>query len=369
MMLDAGAFAQIAATAFACTAAVSLVAFVLLRRGVSIGTRLAVLVSAAILAIVFSVLAVAREMYLSDHDVVVLVWVVGVSALLSLAATLVIARTARASLSRLGESARQLGDGAVVPALHGGWRELDALSAELAASSARLADARSEVARLDASRRQLVAWVSHDLRTPLAGIRALAEALEEGTTSSPLDYVRQIRAQVDSVSRMVDGLFALSQIHSGTLQLQKEPIVLLDLVSDAVTDMAPLAAERGIRITQAGMGDHMLLADPRELSRVITNLVGNSIRHAPPDSTIVVSAHRSPDDRIVLSVLDQGPGVATQDLGRMFDMGWRGDSARSDPGGGLGLAIVRGIVEAHGGEVSAEQVPEGFRLSVVLPTT
>lgn len=367
MMLDAAAFAQISLTALACTAVVSLAAFLLVRRGVGLAARLAVLVTAAIVSIVCSALAVAREMYLSHHDVVVLGWVFGVSACLSLAGTLVAAGAGRRSLSRLGESARRLGDGVVVPAQAVGWRELDELSAELAASSARLAESRAEVERLDASRRQLVAWVSHDLRTPLAGIRALAEALEEGTTSTPTDYVRRIRTQVDSVSRMVDGLFALSQIHSGTLQLHKEPIVLLDLVSDAVTDMAPLAAARGITITQSGIGDLMLLADPRELTRVVSNLVGNSIRHAPADSEIIVSAHRSADDRIVVSVLDQGPGVASQDLGRMFDMGWRGDSARTDAGAGLGLAIVRGIVEAHGGEVSAEQVPEGFRLNVVLP--
>jgi signal transduction histidine kinase len=116
----------------------------------------------------------------------------------------------------------------------------------------------------------------------------------------------------------------------------------------------------------------VLLADPRELSRVVANLLVNSIRHAPENSEIVISAHRLDNDRLVLSVLDQGPGVQTQDIGRMFEMGWRGSAARqsedSGSGAGIGLAIVRGIVEAHGGQVSAAQVPGGFRLDITLPT-
>ncbi|NUS45661.1 MAG: HAMP domain-containing histidine kinase, partial [Mycobacteriaceae bacterium] len=159
--------------------------------------------------------------------------------------------------------------------------------------------------------------------------------------------------------------------HSGTLRLNKQPLVLLDLVSDVVADTKALAAQRGITIRQAGMNGHMLPADPHELSRVIANLLTNSIRHAPENSEIVVSADRIDGDRLVVSVLDQGPGVHTHDLGNMFDMGWRGSAARTSTdngsGAGLGLAIVRGIVEAHGGAVSASHGPGGFRLDITLP--
>lgn len=376
MMLSPADLLLVGGTALGCTAIVMGAAFLVLRfaRRASLGLRMGVVVAAAALAIAFSTLVVAGEMYISEHDLTVLVWVVGASALLSLVGAWLVARTVRATITRLGHSARRIGDGDVVAAASGGWKELDELAAELANSSERLAIARAEVDRLDASRRQLVAWVSHDLRTPLAGIRVMAEALEEGMVEDPLPYVRQIRVQVDSIGRMVDGLFELSKIHSGTLQLRKEPVVLLDLVSDAVADMRPLAGERGIRITQTGIGDLMLLADPGELTRVIANLLANSIRHAPENSEILVSADRTDGDRLVLSVLDHGPGVATQDLGRMFDVGWRGTSARTldptslgSPGAGLGLAIVQGIVEAHGGHVTAEHVREGFRLNVVFP--
>ncbi|SLG05237.1 Signal transduction histidine-protein kinase BaeS [Mycobacteroides abscessus subsp. abscessus] len=142
----------------------------------------------------------------------------------------------------------------------------------------------------------------------------MAEALEEGVAQSPIEYIRQIRGQVDAVNLMVDGLFELSKIQSGALKLNKEPVVLLDLISDVVSDMRALALERGIRIRQTGMTDHMLLADPRELSRVIANLLANSIRYAPENSEIRVSADCVDGDRLILSVVDQGPGSIRRTL-------------------------------------------------------
>ncbi|TPW93047.1 HAMP domain-containing histidine kinase, partial [Schumannella luteola] len=218
-------------------------------------------------------------------------------------------------------------------------------------------------------------WISHDLRTPLSGMRALAEALEAGVVDDPEDYLRRIRAQVESMNRLVDDLFELSKIDSGMLRLHRESVVLLDIVSDAASDVQQLAAERGVRITHAGVEGHVLWADAHELSRVVTNLLGNAIRHAPEGSEILISASRGDDERLVLSVLDHGSGVASEDLGRMFEIGWRADAARTTDaasgaaGAGLGLAIVRGIARAHGGDVHAEHVPEGFRLNVVLPLT
>ena len=387
MMPAAGDLFVIALTALCCTALVMGIAFGAMRlvRRRSFGVHIALVIAAVILSVAGSTVAIAREMYLSEHDLTVLVWVLGSAALLSAAGGWVLVRTARRSLSELASSARRIGQGEVVATRADGWREVRELSEELARSSERLAAARADVERLDASRRQLVAWVSHDLRTPLAGIRALAEALEDGMATDPDDYLRQIRTQTDLVGRMVDGLFELSTIQSGTLHLQKEPIVLLDLLSDVVADMQPIAAVRGIRIGHSGVRDVMLLADPHELSRVVANLLANSVRHAPEDSEIIVSAHREEGDRIVVSVWDQGPGVAAEDIGRMFEAGWRADTARGhapvgdssgegagappgvSSGAGLGLAIVHGIVEAHGGEVRAGHVEGGFRLDVVLP--
>lgn len=375
MILGATDLVIIAVTALICTSVATGAAVLVMqlnRRG-SIGTHVAALIGATIVAIVASTVAISIEMYLSSHDLQVLLAVLAISALMAGLAAGFMLRRLRRSLARLQRAARQIGSGEVVTADVDSSREFAELSGQLAQSSAQLAAARAEVEQLDASRRQLVAWVSHDLRTPLAGMRAMAEALEEGVVDEPADYIRQIRDQVDAVNGMVDGLFELSKIQSGMLKLSKEPVVLLDLVSDVVSDMQALAATRGITITHAEMTDQVLYADPGELSRVVANLLVNSIRHAPEDSEIQVSAHHLDGDRIVLTVLDQGPGVQSHDLGRMFDMGWRGTQARTPEadgsGAGIGLAIVRGIVEAHGGQVSAAHVPGGFRLDVTLPTT
>ncbi|GAA2403608.1 sensor histidine kinase [Mycolicibacterium llatzerense] len=374
MILGAADLVVIAVTALLCTSVATGAAVIVMqlnRRG-SIATQVAALICATIVAIVASTVAISIEMYLSSHDLQVLLAVLVVSAALAALAAGFMLRRLRRSLARLQLAAEQIGSGEVVTADVDSSREFAELSSRLAQSSAQLAAARAEVEQLDQSRRQLVAWVSHDLRTPLAGMRAMAEALEEGVVDDPAEYIRQIRDQVDSVNGMVDGLFELSKIQSGMLKLSKEPVVLLDLVSDVVSDMRALAATRGIRITHAGMADAVLHADAGELSRVVANLLVNSIRHAPEHSEIEVSAQRLDGDRIVLTVLDQGPGVQSQDLGRMFDMGWRGTAARTPEdggsGAGIGLAIVRGIVEAHGGEVSAAHVPGGFRLDVTLPT-
>lgn len=370
--------ALIVATALACSGAVTLLAWLGLRwnRRGSIGSQFAIVVGAAIASIGASTLAVMAQMYVSAHDSAVLAWVLGVSAAVTLTlAWIVTARTARASITGLIASAHRMGDGDVVPAAHAGWREFGELAAELADASQRLADARAEIERLDTARRQFFAWISHDLRTPLTGMRATAEALESGVVADREAALRLIRDKVDTVSRMVDDLFELSKLQSGTLQLHPELVVLLDLVSDAVADVLPIARPRGIRIEQRGIEHRMLWADPRELTRAIGNLLSNGVRHAPDDSEIVVSADTLDDGRLVLSVLDQGPGVAVEDLGSIFDVGWRADAARTPtadadgqtPGAGLGLAIVRGIAEAHGGDVRAERTDDGFRLELILP--
>jgi len=376
-MLSPADLLLIVLTTAVCTAAVSLLAWLVLRwnRRGSIASQFAIVIVAVVLSIACSTLAVLVEMFFSAHDLTVLAWVLGVSALLSVtAAVLITGRTARRSLGALTASAQRVGDGAVVVAGTPGWQEFNQLSAELAETSLRLAAARAELEKLDAARRQFYAGISHDLRTPLTGIRALAEALEDDLVEDSEAYARQIRSRAEAMTRMVEDLFELSKLQEGTLRLRPELVELLDLVSDAVTDVQPLAAQKGIRISQRGVEGRALWADPRELSRALGNLLSNGIRHAPDNSEILVSAETLDDDHLVLTVLDHGAGVSVEDLGHIFEVGWRADAARSaeeasalSSGAGLGLAIVRGIVEAHGGDVRAGHVPEGFQLEVILP--
>ncbi|MEU2201530.1 HAMP domain-containing sensor histidine kinase [Isoptericola sp. NPDC019482] len=384
-MLGLADVGLIVLTTVVCTALVTALALVVLRwnRRGPVASQMAVVVGAAVASIVASVVAVMVEMFISAHDLVVLTAVVVVATVLSLAAAwLTTSRAVRRSVGTLTRSARRIADGDVVEPAAAGWKEFDELHAQLVDTSERLAQARAEIDRLDAARRQFFAWISHDLRTPLAGIRAMTEALDDDVAPDRDAYVRAIRGKVDTVTAMVDDLFELSTLQSGTLRLQREVVVLLDLVSDAVVDVQAAAAGRGVRIVQSGVEGHLLWADPRELTRAIGNLLANAVRHAPAGTEILVSAHTNDDDHLVVSVLDHGSGVDVADLGHLFDVGWRANDARSAEAGpgdgavgghvgghgaGLGLAIVRGIVEAHGGSVTAAHVPDGFELAVTLP--
>jgi len=247
--------------------------------------------------------------------------------------------------------------------------ELTALSQELAATSVKLHQARESERRMERSRRQLVAWVSHDLRTPLAELRAMAEALEDGIAADTGRYHRQIRAEVARLSDMVDDLFELSRIESGTLSLALDRIEVGDLISDAVASMEALARARGVQLTGAAGSPLTVQADARELSRALANLLANAIRHTPDGGCVQVAASAEAGG-VLVTVADGCGGIPEADLALVFDLAWRGTSARTpgaDGGAGLGLAIVRGIVEAHQGQVSVVNTEDGCRFEVRLP--
>lgn len=355
-------------------AALTLALLRMLRRR-SVRAQLMLVASAGVVTMAASVVAIAVEMYISTHDLTVLLAVIGVSLVLGLATAWVAARAMRASFDRFSASLEEMGRGGVIVAGAGGSRELDGLSMQLAEVSAKVDAANAELERLDSARRRFFAWISHDLRTPLTAVRALAESIEDGAADAPERFAGQVRAQVETMSRMVDELFELSKLTSGAVQLQTQQVELLDVVSDAVADVAVAAAAHEVRIVERGVGGHVLWADPHQLGRIIVNLLTNAIRHAPRGTEIVISATEADRNRLVLGILDHGAGVAVEDLDRMFDVGWREDAARTsagDQGGvgsgaGLGLSIARGLARAHGGEVFAERTDEGFRMNVLLP--
>jgi signal transduction histidine kinase len=245
--------------------------------------------------------------------------------------------------------------------------ELASLSRQLADTSARLAASRERERALETSRRELVAWISHDLRSPLAGLRAMAEALEDGIAEDPARYHRQIRGEVERLSGMVGDLFELSRIQAGSLTLSPTRVSAYDLVSDAIAGADALASELGVRLADEGVEQIPVEVDGKEMSRVLANLLINAIHRTPADGTVAVAA-RQEEDAVVLSVTDGCGGIPADDLPRVFDTGWRGTDARTPPAGaGLGLAIVRGIVEAHKGRAAVRNVPGGCRFEVTLP--
>jgi signal transduction histidine kinase len=213
--------------------------------------------------------------------------------------------------------------------------------------------------------------VSHDLRTPLAGLRAMAEALEDGVVDDPAtvaEYHRRIRAEVEGMTQLVDDLFELSRISAGTLRLSLDAVSLGDVVSDAVASAAPVARSRRVRLVAANGAWPTVRGSERELSRVAANLLRNAIWHTPADGTVQVTGGREAGHGW-FAVSDTCGGIPEQDLPRVFDVAFRGEAARTPGGGsGLGLAIVKGLVGAHQGEVAVTNVNSGCRFTVRLPS-
>ena len=260
----------------------------------SLTASLTVVAAVAVTAMLAGTLAVAQAMFLSPHDLTVVTTVVAMAAVVSLATALLLGRWVVARSRALALAARAFGDGGDFAAPDGAaTAELAALSRELAATSAKLAASRERERALEASRRELVAWISHDLRTPLAGLRAMAEALEDGVAADPDRYLRQIRTEVERLNGMVGDLFELSRIHAGALALTPSRMSLYDLVGDALAGADPLAREHGVRLVGGRVEPVPVEVDGKEMSRVLGNLLVNAIRRTPADGTVAVAAERS----------------------------------------------------------------------------
>ncbi|MFE4213992.1 sensor histidine kinase [Streptomyces sp. NPDC056844] len=329
---------------------------------------LAVVAAVAVTAMLAGTLTVAWAMFLSAHDLTVVTTVVAMAAAVSLATAMLLGRWVAARSRDLTLAARSFGEGGRFAAPEGrATAELAALTRELAATSAKLEGSRERERALERSRRELVAWISHDLRTPLTGLRAMSEALEDGMAADSGRYLRQMRREVERMNDMVGDLFELSRIHAGSLTLAPARVSSHDLVGDALAGAHPLAREHGVRLVGDRVDAVPVEVDSKEMSRVLGNLLINAIRRTPADGTVSMAAQRSPDG-LVLSVTDGCGGIPEDELTRVFDTGWRGSPARTPPAGaGLGLAIVRGIVEAHSGRADVRNVAGGCCFEVTLP--
>lgn len=260
----------------------------------SLTTSLAVVAAVGVTAMLAGTLAVAWAMFLSSHDLTVVTTVVAMAAVVSLATALLLGRWVVARSRDLTLAARSFGDGGDFAAPDGPvTAELAALGRELAATSVKLAESRDRERALETSRRELVAWISHDLRTPLAGLRAMSEALEDGVAADPDRYLRQMRTEVERLNDMVGDLFELSRIHAGSLALSPSRVSVYDLVGDALAGADPLAREYGVRLVGDRVEPVPVEVDGKEMSRVLGNLLVNAIRRTPADGTVAIAAERS----------------------------------------------------------------------------
>ena len=314
-----------------------------------------------------AVTVAAQLMFLSTHDLRLVLIVVGFGLLLGGILAVAVSRPLNRDLQRLASTAERVtaGDLTVRTNLDR-TDEVGALGVAMDTMIHRLDSAERDRSKLEEDRRSFIAAIGHDLRTPLTSLRAMLEALQDGMAPDPGRYLTAMGNDLTHLSGLVDDLFLLSRIEAEQLDLQLEPVDLTDLADSTIEAMAPVARRRNVEMHLDGTAHVRVAAGEKELGRVMRNLLDNAIRHAPDGSTVAVRV-ASDEREATVEVSDEGPGFPEHI--DVFETFVRGDSARARAtgGAGLGLAIAKGIIEAHQGRISVGTGPGGhitFQLPV-----
>jgi signal transduction histidine kinase len=340
----------------------------------SIRGRLVFLVTIVAALAVVNVAFTAQLMFISAHDLallsLLLLFSFGVSVCLAYFLTLPFKATIRSFLSAVEQMAGGKLDTRVEfrsgDELHQLADAFNSMAVKLEAAFARQKD-------LEQARRQLIAAVSHDLRNPLASMRAMVESINDGVVSDQETverYLQQLQREVEYLSRLIDDLFELSQIDAGLIEIQLGWANLQDIISDTLEGFSAQAAQRRLVVegrVEEGLGP--VLMDTRRVQRVLSNLVQNALRHTPSDGTILIEA-KDVGQEVWVVVSDSGEGMPPQDIPHIFEQFYRGDRARSrdESGSGLGLSIAERIVAAHGGRIWVQsELGSGATFTFTLP--
>jgi signal transduction histidine kinase len=335
------------------------------RRPRSLARAVFAVASAAIGLVALAIVVAARQMFLSVHDLQLVLIVLGFGLALAVVMAYLVTGRMTADLRRLAEVAARVGAGdRTVRAEIDRDDEIGTLAATFDAMVARLAEAEASRDAMESARRSFLAGLSHDLRTPLTSLRATLEALQDGMAADPDRYLASMALDLDDLTGLIDDLFTLTKIEAHRLEMERTPLDVADLIDETVEAMVPVASVRNVQLRFDPTGHCAAVGSERQLRRALRNLLDNAIRHAA--SHVEVTIERA-DASIRVTVGDDGPGFPT-DVD-VFAGGTRGDIARSrDLGGaGLGLAIAKGIVEAHGGRIWVEPRPGGV-IGFELPT-
>lgn len=352
---------------FAVPAAIAaLIALVAVRRVRTIAGAMRTMVLVALGGAGLVVAGAASVMVVDTHDARLVLLALAVGSAVGLTAAGWIGERLAADLGTLASTAHRIGDG-----------DLDARaevdrSGEVGELAAAVDDMATRLTAADrarrsdaAARRDLLAALGHDLRTPLASLRAAVEALQDGVARDPARYLDAMAADVDVLARLVDDLFTLARIERGELTLSPEPVDLAELADTTVTSLEVIAERRRLELTMSADGDTTAIVDPHAIGRVLRNLLDNALRHAPERTSVDVAVVGG-GDHVTLAVTDEGPGFDPSFRARATAVSTRFDDARTRGGAGLGLPIARGLVEAHGGSLRIHPQPGG-RVTVHLP--
>jgi signal transduction histidine kinase len=386
---------SIAAIAGACALLVGAIGAGTLRllRRRSIVIQLAVVAIGAVATTLAGITGVAAAMFVSSHDFTVVVYVCAISGLVATLLSLELSRRIVRSSRELTTATRRLGEGDEMLAEttlkdrpHGS--ELSELAGELSTASAKLTRHRERERIIESSRRELIAWISQDLRAPLTGLLTLTEALEGGMVADVNRAHKQLRLDVDRITDMADDLVELSHIHTETPHLSRRHVVLHDAVSEAIANVGPAARARATEIESCDIADVTVSADYRQLVRALSNVLLSAIRHTPADGIVKVGVDSGNNGGATIWITDGCDGNLPEDLDRVFDTTWRGDRSvaandahvtanrlvdRKRPSVPRGMAALKGManvkdsVEASGGQILVMNVSGSCRFEIALP--
>ncbi|MBI5842786.1 MAG: HAMP domain-containing protein [Chloroflexi bacterium] len=322
----------------------------------------------------FNVWFSAQLMFVSEHDLLLAIVLLVFAGGMAMALGYFLSTTVTDRIHLLKGAAEKLAGGDLktrVPVQ--GRDEVAALARAFNQMAKQLEAADNRQRALERLRADLITWVSHDLQTPLASIRAILEALEDGMVDDPETvrrYLNTAQRDVRSLSALIDDLFQMAQLNAGGIPLDRAQSSLADLISDTLESFSELASRQGVKLEGSVESNiDPVTMDTQRIGRVLNNLIGNALRHTPTQGEVKVHARRT-GSGVEVTVSDTGEGIRADDLPHVFESFYRGEKSRSrvTGGAGLGLAISRGIIQAHGGEIKVQSEPgRGSQFTIVLP--
>lgn len=360
------------------------IAYMLYRRGLarwfrSLRWALLVTVILTVVLIFVNVWVTARLMFISYHDLALTTALLVYAGVTAIVFGFFISRTITDSIRELAITAEKLAEGDLTARLEvRGNDELAKLAETFNWMASNLQEIDEQKRAIEQTRRNLIAWVSHDLRTPLASMRVMIEALQDGVVTDPETvkrYLDTIHAENHHLNNLINDLFELAQIDVGHLKLDYQQASMCDLISDTIGSMTPRAHSKSIAL-QGEVSEHIdpVYMAPDKMQRVLYNLVDNALQHTPEGGQVSLNAYCFEGKLVRVDVHNTGSGIAPNDMPHVFSSFFRGEPSRmrddhGSRGAGLGLAITRGFVEAHGGEIWLENDPkrDGITFSFTLP--
>lgn len=338
--------------------------------------RWSILGSCALSAVLtfFNVWLAARQMFASEHDLALATILLVFAGGIAMALGYFFAEALTGRIRQVAHAAEEVAHGKLhTRAPVNGNDEMAALARTFNGMAAQLEVAARRQHELDVLRRDLIAWVSHDLQTPLASVRAIVEALADGVVDDAATqqrYLRTAQKDIQALSLLIDDLFQMAQLDAGGLKLDKAEGCLGDLISDTLESFRELAARQAVNLTGHFAPDvDPVQMDTQRIGRVLANLVRNALQYTPSGGTVEVTATRTAN-QVLVKVQDTGEGIPPEDVPNVFERFYRSEKSRSRAtgGAGLGLAIAKGIVEAHGGQITVQStVGKGTAFVFTLP--